>query len=77
MRRSIDMDIQKREINQIRFYFPQIEKLKMALNDEQMGRLFFAVAEYAMTGKKQPVSTELIFPYGECCYHVDRARMGL
>ena len=77
MRRSIDMDIQKREINQIRFYFPQIEKLKMALNDEQMGRLFFAVADYAMTGKKQPVPADLIFPYSECCYHVDRARMGL
>lgn len=64
------------EINHIRFYFSQIEKLKIALNNEQMGRLFFAVADYAMTGKKQRVDGNIIFPYGECCYQIDRRRMG-
>lgn len=69
------MDIQRREINHIRFYFAQIEKLNRALNNEQMGRLFFAVADYAMTGQKQPVDGDIIFPYGECCYHIDKRRM--
>lgn len=69
------MDIQLREINHIRFYFAQIEKLNRALNNEQMGRLFFAVADYAMTGQKQPVDGDIIFPYGECCYQIDKRRM--
>lgn len=64
------------EINHIRFYFHQIEKLNMALNNEQMGRLFFAVADYAMTGNKQPVDGDIIFPYSECCYNIDKRRMG-
>lgn len=44
------MDIQRKEINHIRFYFNQIDMLSRALNNEQMGRLFFAVANYAMGG---------------------------
>ena len=77
MKRSICMDIQQKEINHIRFYFPMIERLNMALNNEQMGRLFFAVADYAMTGKKEMVDGDIIFPYGEICHHIDKRRMGL
>lgn len=71
------MDFQKKEINHIRFYFTQIEELNYALNNEQMGRLFFAVADYAMTGNRQTVDKDIIFPYNKCCYNVDKFRMGL
>lgn len=71
------MEIQQKEINHIRFYFSMIERLNMALNNEQMGRLFFAVADYAMTGEKQQVEGDIIFPYSECCRMIDRTRMGL
>lgn len=66
-----------RAVNHVRYYFTQIERLEKALNDEQMGRLFFAVARYARTGKKEEVSPELIFPYSEMCYAFDKSRMGL
>lgn len=71
------MDIQSREINHIRFYFQQIDKLRAALTDEQMGHLFFAVADYAMTGHRQEVEPALIFPFGELCYSIDKRRMGI
>ena len=66
-----------RTMNHVRYYFNQIERLEKALNDEQMGRLFFAVARYARTGKREDVSAELIFPYTEMCYAFDKARMGM
>lgn len=68
------MDFQQNELTHIRFYFPQIEKYRAALTDEQMGRLFFAGADYAQTGKKQKVEAALIFPYGELCYQIDRQK---
>ena len=68
------MDIQTTELTHIRFYFPQIEKYRAALTDEQMGRLFFAGADYAKTGKKQMVEAALIFPYGELCWQIDKQR---
>lgn len=66
-----------RVMNHVRYYFNQIERLEKALNDEQMGRLFFAVARYARTGKREDVSADLIFPYSELCYAFDKARMGV
>lgn len=68
------MDMQAVELTHIRFYFPQIEKYRAALTDEQMGRLFFAGADYAQTGKKQTVEPALIFPYGELCYQIDKQK---
>lgn len=62
------------EINHIRFYFNQIDKLKKVLDNEQMGRLFFAVADYAMTGVKADVEPDILYPYEECCFKVDKAK---
>ena len=62
------------EINHIRFYFNQIDKLKKVLDDEQMGRLFFAVANYAMTGVKADVEGDILYPYEDCCFKVDKAK---
>ena len=59
----------------IRFYWSQIDKYRAALNDEQMGRLFFAAADYARTGKKEIMEDKaLIFPYGELCYQIDKQK---
>lgn len=59
----------------IRFYWPQIDKYREALTDEQMGRLFFAAADYAKTGQREPMEDRtLIFPYGELCYQIDKAK---
>lgn len=62
------------ELTHIRFYFPQIDKLRKALNDEQMGRLFFAVADYARTGTMQDVPGDILYPYEECVRSVDKAQ---
>lgn len=62
------------DITHIRFYFPLINDLRRALTDEQMGRLFFAVADYAQTGEPQNVSGDIIFPYNECIRSVNNAR---
>ena len=70
------MDMPEREIKKIQFYFPQIQEFRLALTDEQMGHLFFAVADYAMTGERQEVERELIFPYSRCCYNIDRFKKG-
>lgn len=59
----------------IRFYWSQIDKYRAALNDEQMGRLFFAAADYAQTGKREIMEDRaLIFPYGEICYQIDKQK---
>ena len=59
----------------IRFYWRQIDKYRAALNDEQMGRLFFAAADYAQTGKREIMEDRaLIFPYGEICYQIDKQK---
>ena len=47
--------VQPKELTHVRFYFKQIDMLKEALNNEQMGRLFFALAEYAQTGVEKDV----------------------
>ena len=61
------------QITHIRFYWPQIDKYRRALTDEQMGKIFFAGADYALTGvKKQMEDQTLIFPYEELCYLIDR-----
>lgn len=65
---------EKREMNHIRFYFGQIEKYNKVLNNEQMGRLFFAIADYAMTGNKQDVDGDILYPYEEAVYKVDKAK---
>lgn len=62
------------EINHIRFYFNQIDKFVKVLNNEQMGRLFFAVANYAMTGVKADVEPDILYPYDECVYNIDKAK---
>lgn len=62
-------------LTHIRFNWSQIDKYRAALNDEQMGRLFFAAADYAQTGKKVPMDDKaLIFPYGEICYQIDKQK---
>lgn len=59
----------------IRFYWSQIDKYRAALNDEQMGRLFFAAADYAQTGQREIMEDKaLIFPYGEMCYQIDKQK---
>lgn len=62
-------------LTHIRFYWSQIDKYRAALNDEQMGKLFFAAADYAQTGQKEPMDDKaLIFPYGELCYQIDKQK---
>lgn len=63
-----------KELNHIRFYFAQIEKYEKALNNEQMGRLFFAIANYAQTNVKQDVDGDILYPYEEAVYKIDKAR---
>lgn len=59
-------------MNHIRFYFTQIEKYEKVLNNEQMGRLFFAVARYAETGIKEEVQGDILYPYDEAVYKIDK-----
>lgn len=65
-----------RELTHVRFYFKQIDMLKEALNNEQMGRLFFALADYAETGVRESVGGDIIFPYNMLCNSFDRAKGG-
>ena len=65
---------QPAEINHIRFYFGQIEKLRKVLDNEQMGRLFFNLADYAMGGERREVEPDILYPYEELCYKIDKAR---
>lgn len=59
----------------IRFYWSQIDKYRAALTDEQMGKLFFAAADYAQTGQREIMEDRaLIFPYGEICYQIDKQK---
>ena len=39
-----------------------------------MGRLFFAVADYARTGTMQDVPGDILYPYEECVRSVDKAQ---
>ena len=71
----MDYTSMHKQINHIRFYFNQIERLEKALNDEQMGKLFFALARYARTFEREEVDTDLVFPYTELCYSIDKTRM--
>lgn len=62
-------------LTHIRFYWSQIDKYRAALNDEQMGKLFFAAADYAQTGQREIMEDKaLIFPYGEICYQIDKQK---
>lgn len=64
------------QLTHIRFYWGQIDKYRAALTDEQMGKLFFAAADYAKTGVKETMEDKaLIFPYGELCYNIDKQKM--
>ena len=68
----------KREMTHVKYYFNQIDRLERALTDEQMGHLFFAVARYARTGKKEEMDdAALVFPYSEICYAIEKIRMGM
>ena len=58
--------------NHIRFYQSQIDKYEKCLNNEQMGRLFFAVARYAETGIKEEVQGDILYPYDEAVYKIDK-----
>ena len=69
---TVDYTSMHKRINHIRFYFSQIERLEKALNDEQMGKLFFALARYARTFKREEMDPDLVFPYAELCYAMDR-----
>lgn len=61
-------------ITHIRFYFGQIDMLERALNNEQMGRLFFAVADYAQTGEYKVMDGPLVFPYEMLVRAIDKGR---
>lgn len=65
---------QNREMNHIRFYFNQIDKYKKTMNNEQMGRLFFAIASYAMTGARPDVDGDILYPFDEAAYKIDRLK---
>lgn len=65
---------ENREMNHIRFYFNQIDKYKKAMNNEQMGRLFFAIASYAMTGVRPEVDGDILYPFDEAAYKIDRLK---
>lgn len=65
---------EKHEMNHIRFYFPQIDKYKKVMNNEQMGRLFFAIASYAMTGVRPEVDGDILYPFDEAAYKIDRLK---
>lgn len=62
------------EMNHIRFYFNQIDKYKKVMNNEQMGRLFFAIASYAMTGVRPEVDGDILYPFDEVAYKIDRLK---
>ena len=64
------MDSRGNELTHIRFYFSQIDKYRKALNNEQMGRLFFAIADFALSGKKQEVDGDILYPYEESVYKI-------
>ena len=70
----MDYTTMDKQINHIRFYFSQIDRLQKALNDEQMGKLFFTLARYARTFKREEVDPDLVFPYTELCYAIDKSR---
>ena len=70
----MDYTSMHKQINHIRFYFNQIERLEKALNDEQMGKLFFALARYARTFEREEVDQDLVFPYTILCFAIDRSR---
>ena len=65
------------KLNHIRFSFAQIKSFRLSLTDEQMGRLFFAVADYAMYGVRVPVDGDIAYPYKEYCARIDNAIMAL
>ena len=65
------------KLNHIRFSFAQIKSFRLALTDEQMGRLFFAVADYAMYGVRVQVDDDIAYPYKEYCARIDNAIMVL
>ncbi len=67
------------KLNHIRFSFAQIKSFRLALTDEQMCRLFFAVADYAMYGVRfrVPVDDDIAYPYKEYCARIDNAIMAL
>lgn len=62
-------------LTHIRYYWSQIDKYRAALNEEQMGKLFFAAADYAKTGQREIMEDRaLIFQYGELCYQIDKQK---
>ena len=71
----MDKTPMNRKLSHIRFYYTQIERLEKALNDEQMGKLFFALARYGRTGEREEVDQDLVFPYTELCHTMDKTRM--
>lgn len=66
----------ERKITHIRLYLNRVEQFRAALTNEQMGRLVFAVADYARTGKRQNVEGDILIPYSELCYGLDRLKQG-
>lgn len=67
----------KWERTNLRFYFSQVRSYKVVLTNEQMGRLFFAVADYAMTGEKKTVDMDIQYPYNEYCAFIDRHKANM
>lgn len=71
-----EINRQPGDLNHVRYYFKQIDMLRQALNNEQMGRLFYAVADFAQTGVRTDVEGDILFPYHTMCNAVDKARNG-
>jgi len=64
------------QTNHVRFYFNQLDRLKRCLDNEQMGRLFFAVMDYGQTGERdETVEDDIRWPYEDFCDRIDRAGM--
>lgn len=70
---TIHTDYEPKQVNHIRFYFSEIERLRKALNNEQMGRLFYALADYAESGIKKDVEGDILFPYEQIVYRIEKA----
>ena len=70
------MNYGERKITHIRLYLNRIEQFRAALNNEQMGRLVFAVADYVKTGERESVDGDIVIPYSEMCYALDKLKRG-
>ena len=63
--------MKQRFVSHVRFYFNYAANLEKELNNEQMGRLFFAVARYGETGVTEDVGDDIQQTYINYCRWFD------